>query len=386
MNSPLCHLSEMKPGSPTPDHYWPQLDGLRALAVFWVMVDHFAMPGVASLKLGRLGVTFFFILTGFFLVRNLSRYAGTGWSGLAGVKLFWLKRSARILPAYYLCLVLGMVAGSKYMFDWFWSHVLFLTNFEILRLGHWPADVAHFWSLCVQEQFYLLAPLLIILVPVRSFHWCCLGLMGLGLLFRSVVLLWNPQSMLPWITLPGVLDAFGVGMLAAWMAMRSVEIRHRLLVRGDRAALSLLLMLLVAGFFYSIRTTPLVKGFSALVIAGGMGAIILLLTQAPALGVSWTHSWIASFNRLMSGRGLRFFGRISYGTYIYHLLVQLVAVKHLGLAQTPVGQYAQFFLMVGATYVVATASYFFMETPIQQAIHSRFFTAKVAASASGAAS
>ena len=147
----------------TTDRYVPTLDGWRAMAIIAVMVGH-AMP---VLGWGRLGVDLFFAMSGFLITtRMLDELRTTGGFSMAG---FYLRRSVRILPAYAAYLVglalLAMWAGvPASLAEIGWSAV-FLRNYAMLPDG---AYTNHFWSLAVEEHFYLLWPLLVLTLRPRT--------------------------------------------------------------------------------------------------------------------------------------------------------------------------------------------------------------------------
>src|SRR5450759_2378891 len=136
----------------------PALDGIRALAVFVVILYH---SGVVTNVPGDLGVTAFFVLSGFLITWLLDKeYDRTG---TVSLKEFYIRRTLRIFPAYYVFIVLSLGADAVLGHPWskglIASAFSYTVNYYNAFLGHPSTSVAHAWSLAVEEQFYLLWPI-----------------------------------------------------------------------------------------------------------------------------------------------------------------------------------------------------------------------------------
>ncbi len=148
------------------------LDGLRAIAVLLVFLFHDTLLGC-----GWIGVQIFFVLSGYLITGLLYRAKGVPFGQY--VREFYGRRSLRIFPVYFAILTLfwtasrlglemhGLRAGLPfaYTYTYNWYHTT--AGFEHSRL------ISHFWSLCVEEQFYLIWPCLIFSVPHVASSWCC---------------------------------------------------------------------------------------------------------------------------------------------------------------------------------------------------------------------
>src|SRR4029434_5498094 len=156
------------------ERYQPQFDGLRALAVLTVMVDHFSadvpnFPLPDWIRLGAMGVRLFLVLSGYFITASLRRARDQ--MELQSIsasktmsKSYW-RRLLRITPAYFafagIALLLNLGAIRE---NWPWVFTGSV-NWLIALRGQWPLTISHLWSICVQEQFYLFWPLLILFLP-----------------------------------------------------------------------------------------------------------------------------------------------------------------------------------------------------------------------------
>src|SRR3954447_8838430 len=129
----------------------PSLDGLRGLAVLLVMASHFLAGSLASI--GWVGVDLFFVLSGYLITSVLRESRGLG--------RFYCRRAFRILPLYYLAVLVAVLASPTVRTTqaWYWlhgAHWLFA-----LRPGAYVGGTFHFWSLGIEEQFYLAWPLVV---------------------------------------------------------------------------------------------------------------------------------------------------------------------------------------------------------------------------------
>ena len=161
----------MKPD--TAAEHMPQLDALRALAFVGVAVSHWSPNFLAGIVPWGTGVQLFFVLSGFLITGILlrSRPADLGISMPTALRVFYVRRCLRIFPLYYgvlaLCLLfaIGPIATT-----WPW-HVSYLSNLFYARQGHAsPVEdpFLHLWSLSVEEQFYLLWPLVALVANRRA--------------------------------------------------------------------------------------------------------------------------------------------------------------------------------------------------------------------------
>ncbi len=369
---------------------YPALDGLRALAVLAVVTTHCAfwtgryLTGWGSAALARLdsGVAIFFVLSGFLLVRPWLVAAAHG-RRAPSVRVYALRRVARIMPAYLVAVAAAMLLipdnATATVADWV-RHVLLV---QIYRYGWLKGGLTQTWSLCTEWAFYLLLPLIGWLV-VRA----CLRRWRPGLLLGAMTALlvvplvwyvflfsrhgdlWTTGS----IWLPAYLGWFGGGMA---MAVIRVHLDH-----GDVGATSRWRLAEELGRRpFTCWSLAAVAFLAALTpIAGPLSLV------APTVGQSFAKQtlyvvmavalvWPAVFGRtpvteaVLGNPVARFAGDISYGVFLYHLVV-LEGVMHLlGNAQFT-GKVLQVLpLTLAASAAVATLSFRFLERPLIRRAH-----------------
>jgi peptidoglycan/LPS O-acetylase OafA/YrhL len=196
----------------------PELDGLRAISVAAVAYSHWLPAWQFGLPLGA-GVHLFFVLSGFLITRILLD-ARQATDRRAAVARFFVRRVLRLFPAFYVVLALAWVAGVPLARStWPW-HAGYLSNVFIAWQGTWQGHFSHFWSLAVEQQFYLAWPWFIVWAPAR---WLGPGLWAAvlaGPLARGAAA-WNGRDEPFWALVPGgSADSLGVGALMAWAAWR----------------------------------------------------------------------------------------------------------------------------------------------------------------------
>jgi peptidoglycan/LPS O-acetylase OafA/YrhL len=223
-----CQSGKMRHTARVSDQrmHMPQLDGLRAVAMCGVIYHHWLPAAWRFHFPTEAGLFFFFVLSGFLMTQGLLRERESMPLGTI-LKRFHLKRLVRIYPAYYAALAVAAAFGVKeiWLTPQWW--LLNSQNFLILNLGYWPHGVSHFWTLAVEQQYYLVWPLVILLTPRKLL---CPALILLTLISPLTRLSsagdgWLSMDLIPW----GVIDDFALGSLLALLMHRGVVFPHRIM-------------------------------------------------------------------------------------------------------------------------------------------------------------
>jgi peptidoglycan/LPS O-acetylase OafA/YrhL len=343
--------------------YKPQLDSLRALAVSAVLLGHFA-----GVPIGIQGVELFFVLSGFLITRILidgkSQFERRPTPKLLLLRQFYVRRFLRIFPPYYM-LLLGLVlivllsskarssVGDVSFWQSIWFHATYTSNFWFAFTGRWdPWVTSHFWSLAIEEQFYLFWPWIIISVSKRSLWIAATVLCALAPLFRGTMLIWGASNIAFGTLTPTYFDFLGLGGLLA-------------VVWGNRRAHFILRSL--GGIAMVILALNLIFEFTT--VNNAMTLWALAFTALVSKAAEGFGGPVGSF---LNWGVLRYLGRISYGIYLYHLPVLLVWTfsQKLGVRLPDVG--AERFVIAGMiTVLLAATSWHFYERPINDL--KRFF-------------
>ena len=345
--------------------YMPGLDGLRTLAVFAVILFHLNAPYISG---GFLGVDVFFVLSGYLITGILLREQLK--HGRINLKRFYVSRFRRLLPALVLMLAVVMTyvtlferelldtvredtfAALVYVNNW-WYIFRDVSYFE--SFGK-PSPLQTLWSLSIEEQFYLVWPLLLIfgLTVKKRF----LQITGIVLLTSTV---WMAISFTPgadpsrvyygtdtriFALLIGALLAFGWRPEAFKRDMPIVGLR--ILNIGGAVALLTLIMIMMTADAYD--TFLYYGGFLLVAVTSGM---LIVATAHPA----------TIWSRLFGNTWLRLIGTRTYGIYLWHYPVIILT--------TPLEQIGSFDPLlalgqVGLTMLIAETSYRYVETPIRR--------------------
>lgn len=353
--------------------YAPGLDGIRALAVFAVFAYHIGTTSSSVvLPGGFLGVDLFFVLSGYLITSLLMVEASQ--RGTISIKQFYIRRARRLLPALFsLLLVIGaagalwlpqqaarlrgdLVAALTYVTNWW----LIAENSSYFGAGgDRPALLTHLWSLAVEEQYYLVWPLvLIIFAKLRARRWFMLTVLvlGIGASTAAAALLYDP-----WIDPSRVYYGTDTRALAPLLgaalaiAVRPWRHRRRLRpgVRHGLDALGIVTLLVLAGIAAVLRDTdpPLYRG----------GFLVIALLGAIVVGVAG-HPGTA-LGEMLATQPLRWLGERSYAIYLWHWPVCVLTRPGVDV---PITGWANAALRIAIAVLLADLSYRAIETPIRR--------------------
>jgi peptidoglycan/LPS O-acetylase OafA/YrhL len=341
--------------------YQPHLDGLRCLAIFGILFEHFGLPLPDMLRCGPLSVRFFFVLSGYFITLSLWKVQGEIVAAQGGrfksISRFYLSRLLRIGPPFYLALVMGALLGIDEVRTNFLWLATFQANNYIAYIGYWPDAISHFWSLAVQEQFYMLWPIIVLILPRRWFIPAMVGFIVFGLGFRIYCIASAAPTLVRWVTIFGCIDSFAVGALLACMR------RAKLLEKMHLLSRTVLFALPLAAFscFYlgrALMTLPENNVFLAL--TESVDAVFLAWVVAMSIrGVG------GPWGRFLGWAPVVYIGRISYGIYVYHVFViiaisPLLAAWGLSAEQHIYGRIA---VLIAVTLAISSLSWHLLEQP-----------------------
>jgi peptidoglycan/LPS O-acetylase OafA/YrhL len=303
------------------------------LSHFWLGSRPFTETGraiYAVVESGWIGVDLFFVLSGFLITGILLDAKGSD----GYFRNFYARRALRIFPLYYGFLVLwffvlprvfGISPDATYAVDgktqwWFWTY---LSNFlSVVPSVQTPHGLNHFWTLAVEEQFYIVWPAVVLALSDRRLRIVCLAMIPAGLLFRLWLMTTDYAHTGGYVLTPARMGTLALG---AWLASAIREPEMKTWV--DRHALKFLagsLALLAAINFPDMRMeghelAMQTVGFPLLAVFGAAVIVFAIRTERD-------DSWYQKFFR---ARGLRFFGKYSYGMYVLHLPI-VVCFETLG--------------------------------------------------------
>jgi peptidoglycan/LPS O-acetylase OafA/YrhL len=322
------------------------------------------------------GVSLFFVLSGFLLYRPYARHVAAGARPIS-VRIYALRRSARLLPAWLLVLVgtLFLVPASRTAGRVPWTANL--AQLQSLRVEWDLPGLAQLWSLSTEVMFYVALPLVAASIARIAAprgprtHLLALGLVAAGsVAFQLIAVAGGLPDGFAWLrTLPAMGDWFVVGMaLAAVVTDSRMSGRITLVVQ----AVPWHLYAIAACVFWVLTTriagpydlTP-PTGWEALTKHLGYGVVAALIIAPSAFGAK------TKVSRFLSWRLMTYLGAISYGLFLWHLPIMLWARNVLGLPDFGGGFWATVTVTLGLSIVVASGSWHLLEAPTQTWVRRR---------------
>ncbi|MCB0430941.1 MAG: acyltransferase [Flavobacteriales bacterium] len=303
--------------------YYRQIDALRAFAAFGVINLHwlspkylsmFKIPRYFPLEFGAYGVQLFFVLSGFLITEILLKQKRLQTPPGAILKNFYVRRILRLLPIYYLyVLCVYFFFYNSFVIDnigWFLAH---LANIKLYMAGGMVSlPVNHLWTLSIEEQFYLLFPLVLIFAPKKAEYLIPSVFIVLAVITRIVMYEKVPDMGRVNLLTTAQTDFLGAGVLLAMIKEKHPKI-FGALTGNAMGYVSVAMVVWVVYVFYYPKFSPVPK----------TGFIYLLLIAFALLVANTVKGFGGWAGRLLENRQLLYLGKISYGLYLYHKIIPL---------------------------------------------------------------
>jgi peptidoglycan/LPS O-acetylase OafA/YrhL len=347
-------------------NYMPQLDAVRTFAVAAVLLQHFMGPDhlpalLGSLPWGHLGVSLFFVLSGFLitgiLIRSRDLVAANKQSAGFAARQFYIRRFLRIFPLYYFIIALGLVLAIPPVREiWHWL-ISYTMNVYVSLRGDENYFFSNFWSLAVEEQFYVAWPWFVLFAPRKWLLPATLVMISSGPAWRMYAFTHGFNFVALYKMTPACLDSLGVGALLA-QAHHSMLAKETIRRYVNR-------LILPAGLVLSVCLWALVY------FEINWSANIVLFDLSVAMIFCWfISSASVGFGgvtgSLMASRPLVYCGKISYGIYVYHQFTPPVLMflsGKIGFSYQPHG-WLSLVLGVSLTMVFSSLSWYLLEQPV----------------------
>ena len=358
----------------------PALDGIRGIAVLQVFVAHFHwivstdpyFNAVTpwhwlnkTLEPGFLGVDIFFVLSGFLITSLLLKDRQRNQPGM--FRRFYMRRALRLLPALYAILIASFFVALWEKFpmniQWrtTWHALLYLNNWNVVwNPNAAQNDLGHLWSLAIEEQFYIVWPAILIgLVVLKVPHKAMMGLIAITI----AVVAWHRNELwnqgVSWLFLyirtDTRVDSLLVGALFA-LIYRHIRINRKLLNYSATIA------------FFGIVFIKYELSSGSFIYKGGF-TVIAILTGIVVLAAA-ENVWRG--NAVLTWKPLTILGKVSYGLYLWHMLIFQLMGRHFTWGPKSVR------IVIGIMIVsaVTAVSWFFIEKPFLRLKDRRFSSAK----------
>jgi len=370
-------------GGPRTGGFRPDIQGLRAVAVLLVALSH---AGVHHLAGGYVGVDVFFVISGFLITGWILRHSER--AGHVPFGQFYAARARRILPAAALTLVatsltsfylLNFIRAEAVFHDALWA-AFFAANIHFAQIGTnyfstsaLPSPLQHYWSLAVEEQFYLVWPALVMLVLARPTTWrrgpkhaagpfvSKTGVRRLVLVLGLCVvvsLIWSIRD-----TASNPTAAYFSTFARAWELGIGglVALATPQLSRIPERSRALMTWVGLAGIFVAAVI------FTSATAFPGFAALLPVLSAALIISGGLGRSMRGGASVVLGRQPLRFIGDVSYSFYLWHWPVLIIAAQYEGHDLSAI---TNLILLAGA-FALSVVTYFAFERPIH---HGRAFS------------
>ncbi|QSB06338.1 acyltransferase family protein [Natronoglycomyces albus] len=358
-------------GQSPPMHFRSDIEGLRAVAVGLVVLAHINVPYFAG---GYVGVDVFFVISGFLITSLLLREIAR--NGRISLAKFYARRALRLLPAAVTVLVATVVAAWLWLprtrlFDVAADATAAALNVINVRLAvegtdymnadEPPSPLQHYWSLAVEEQFYLVWPLILILLVWLASRWKAINVTKAVVVVLSLTVVWSLMVSIERSADSPIWSYFGIhtrawelaiGALLAVAAAKLTVIPDRLAALASWVGLG---MIVLAAVLYTEQTT--FPGYAALLPVLGTALVIGAGCRQHASGA----------DALLRHRPFQFTGKISYGLYLWHWPIIMIGPSALGVEPS----LAVMVPLMVLAFVLSVLTYYLIENPVRR---KKFFT------------
>lgn len=332
-------------------NYYPELNGIRAIAAFMVILFHYFSEGpfpdiIKKISvLGQTGVTLFFVLSGFLMTRILINEK----SSPNFFKVFYIGRILRIFPLYYFFLILFYILSpilsetTNNFDDPKWTFFVFLQNIPMTFQMPFNGP-GHFWSLAVEEHFYLVLPILVFFLSQKALKYLLYIIILLAILFRVLILSQGFEIYQFTLT---IMDGLAIGSLLAIYEKNN----GFSMLNPKKIATFFIILIIVFLIFWLAFSSKAV--FFVQIIKFTIIAFVFLLLILFAISSNDKNI----VKKLLLTKFMQFSGKISFGLYVFHPLCFLILQKEFRFNNILV----DFLISIFTTFSISSLSFYLFE-------------------------
>lgn len=343
--------------------YYKQLDSLRAISIILVIIQHWYPETLVSKFFlpGMIGVNTFFVISGFLisdiLIANRLIAEKRGIKKSKVLFSFYIRRFLRIFPIYYLTLFFLLYINLFHIRDTQWWYISYTMNWNMYLTNSWML-FGHIWSLCVEEQFYLIWPLIMLFIPLKHLKKTILIILIISPVGRMITFLITKNDFV--FALPiSSFDGFCIGAILAYLYNFKIkEVESSVFKRRIRilSFISLFCLITILYFHYN--------NYFSTNIAAYYFQVILFMSLLGYCIVYYITQEVKGFlGYLLQTRLLLFIGKISYSLYLFHNILEHV-IGRFGFGEIlPFKGYYRLIYMLILVFI-STLSWYLFEKPI----------------------
>lgn len=286
-----------------------QLDGLRCIAVSLVLLEHYAIILGRHIAAGYYGVDLFFVISGFLITSILVKSEEPF---LKAYKKFIGRRTLRIFPIYYLTILVLLLMGNEYVSKYLVYCLTYTYNYAWVYFNIPMNSITHFWSLCIEEQFYLFWPFIIL--GLRKHPMILKYVILTIIIICSLQILFNIFPSVTPYNFVGIFpqaNSLGIGALGA-LLNRNNKFTTDILENKWIEVLSVVLLLYLLNSTYNIKY----------IICPFISLYFVLKTAHKGFSFD-------AVNNFLQHRAIVYIGSISYGIYLFHLPIGFYLTQNI---------------------------------------------------------
>ncbi len=339
--------------------YHKQIDSFRFFAVFLVLVSHWLhyLPHIEQLRFGAFGVEFFFCISGFLISGQLYAYKEKVEekvvSKARAIWVFYIRRILRIFPLYYLIVILTALLNKGEIREAFIWNIGYASNFYFIKTQEWTSTFSHFWSLSVEEHFYLIWPFFLILVKRKYFPLLFILLSAFSIWFRYDVFAEAHDYFKVYVHTFSAFDLFMTGAALAYFHRYYYQSFLKLF--SNRAVRYLVLIAFLALYYvwifkvdWALFNWIYARFFYSIIYCFLIGFLVVGFKGPMA--------------KVFENKYLIHAGSLSYGIYLLHNFVPGIL---LGIKKLEWHYSIEFVIYLATTLIISEILYRFFETPIR---------------------
>jgi len=356
--------------------YFPQFDVIRFFAAFMIVIYHsyiawrgwFGVPGVLStgdfktlsafgghidrlIKNMPLGVDIFFFISGYLLTILLVMEKQK--IGKVNIPKFYIRRGLRIWPLYFF-----LIALAPFIINWlgeaqpeYWRTILLVNNFQTMATQTWEYPFAHFWSICIEEHFYIFWPLIIAFVPFRKLGPTIIAMIGLSWGYKIYTYIFLPAN---WYELYlHTLSRMDVILMGGLLAVIYLKKPFEFRLNGFISAGLMAVLVIILSFDDASNFTNMFNGVLR-------RPVYIALLALPMMDLLFNPKRAGIFGKR---NPLLYLGKVSYGIYMYGNILVPIIIKKVMVANGIYNMYFYFALVFALSIIIPVISYELLEKP-----------------------
>lgn len=339
-----------------------QIDGLRCFAVLGVLIAHFIVGNYGGEVLNKIpfgtGVNLFFVISGYLItvivLQKKEAIHNQSTTFFKEIKNFYIRRTLRIFPLYYIILLFVLFFSFNQVKDYYGYLLTYTTNIYMTIHNGYIGSKTHLWSLAVEEQFYLIWPFVMLLLPKKRILQAIIFIILISLISKYYFLFLSPYTIGSNAFLTSSFDSLGLGALLAYLQLNHLVFFEKLITKK---ALTFSIILYIILFIFPDILSVNLKSF--------LNNTSTSLIYFFLVGIASQSKFKNGVKELLENKVSLYLGKISYGIYLIHNFMPEVFEKFIAQKLPPTDHLSiRIVYWTFLTITLASISWYLIEKPI----------------------